>query len=148
MLLVKFDIFDATSALQNIAAVVLVFALLCTLFCAFKMGFYQKIIANILLWAGVLWFAGIVVLFYLLSNGFRDYKSYCAHFIPLINSYYLVTHKYPESLDMVDDKLAKYIRYTPKKCGYWHGKSSYGFYFSEGFTVYGYNSKTKKWWQD
>lgn len=148
MFLVNSDIFDESSSWQNISAIVLVFAILCTLFCAFKMNFYQKLIAKVLLWIGVLWFAVIIVVFYLISDGFKDYKEYCAHFIPLIDSYYLINRKYPDSLDEIDDKLIKYIRYKPKRCGYMHSNDGYSFYFGEGFSVYGYDSKTKMWWQD
>ena len=80
MFSVNFDIFDESSSWQNISVIVLVFAILCTLFCAFKINFYQKLIAKALLWIGVLWFAGIIAVFYLISDGFKDYKEYCAPF--------------------------------------------------------------------
>ena len=87
-------------------------------------------------------------MFTLWSDGFRDYKPYCSHFIPLVDAYYLANHRYPDTLAVIDDKRMSNIRYEAHKCGYQSDKKSYSFYFSEGMTLYGYNSVSKKWWQD
>ncbi len=146
---VHFNIFKDPTALEFVVAFTVIFTILCTLFCGLKKAaFFKKYFLELLLWLGVVFFIFEIGVFYLLSDGFRDYKPYCSHFIPLIDNYYLQNHKYPNSLSVVDDKLIYNIRYSPKGCGYTYDKDSYSFYFSEGMTLYGYDSITKKWWQD
>lgn len=151
-ILVHFDLHKDSPdplALQYISIFTLIFVILCTFYCGIKKAtFFKKYLLELLLWLGVVFFIFVIVMFYLISDGFRDYKRYCSHFIPLVDSYYLQNHKYPDSLSVVDDKLIYNIRYSPKRCGYRYNKDSYYFYFGEGMTAYGYDSITKKWWQD
>ena len=140
-------------------------AMISTYYLGFKYArFFKNIFFYILLGAGVIYFAFIFVLFYEMSNGFRDYQKYCSHFIPTLDRYYVQHHAYPTSLAVLDDKKVLNIRYSPENCGYSMQEGSfhydslsqkvtvkewvYYFYFSEGMTLFGYDSQSKKWWQD
>jgi len=114
--------------------------------------------------AGVIYFIFLFVLFYKLNNGFRDYQTYCSHFIPILDQYYVQHHTYPASLSEIDDAKIWNIRYSPENCGYSTQEGGfhydtlsrqlkrkewvYYFYFLDGMTVFGYDSKSKKWWQE
>ncbi|CAA6815792.1 MAG: Unknown protein [uncultured Sulfurovum sp.] len=86
---------------------------------------------------------------YFISDGFRNYKSYCSQFIIDLEYYREKHHKYPQNLlELAGGKTGFNFRYNPKDCGYQSSEEAYTFYYSEGLGVGGYDSKTKEWWRD
>ena len=146
---VHFDLLEDPSSLQYISAYTLIFMIVCTWYCGIKKAsFFQKYLMEFILWLGMIFFIFMGIGFYLWSDGFRDYKPYCSHFIPLLDDHYLAHHKYPDTLAVIDDKRIANIRYTAHRCGYQKNTQGYSFYFSEGMTIYGYSLVSKKWWRD
>jgi len=103
---------------------------------------------SFLLYLGAICVLSITILFYLLGDGFRDYKKYCSHFIPILDHYHTTHHSYPNNLSYIDDNSIWNIRYDAANCGYsLQDDGVYTFYFYDNIISMGYDSKTKKWVQ-
>jgi len=86
--------------------------------------------------------------YYLLSDGFRDYKDYCSTFIPLIEKHHEETGQYPKSLNELEETNDLFNRYEPSECGYYIGDNGYGFSAPAGFGVVMYFSDKDLWVYD
>jgi len=90
----------------------------------------------------------LVLTFYLMSDGFRDYKNYCSQYIPKLESYYQKHHEYPKSLDVFEKSLFDF-RYSNEECNYRPSENNFSFFMSDGFLgIWGYESSSGKWWYD
>ena len=85
---------------------------------------------------------------YLVSNGFRDYASFCSQYINQIDKYKYKTGKYPVSLkELIKPKFS--FRYEIGFCKYYSQTDLYGFTVPEGLIGQAsYSSKTRKWTHD
>ena len=90
----------------------------------------------------------LFVVFYLIGDGFRDYKNYCSQYIPKLESYYRKHHEYPKSLDVFEKSIFDF-KYSNEECNYRPRKHDFAFNMSDGFMgIWGYESSTAKWWYD
>jgi hypothetical protein len=95
----------------------------------------------------MLFFIAIIIFLYFLGM-FKNNKTYCSKYIPLIENYQKQYNKYPNNLNSFKKSLVDF-RYSSKDCGYHNNKTSYSFYAHDGFMgVVGYSSIDKKWWYD
>lgn len=100
---------------------------------------------SILLVGSVLYF---IFISYLVSNGFRDYKEFCAHYIPMIEQYRHEHKVYPAGLNAFK-KPEYYPRYDVKDCGYIQQKDEYTLFAPAGLIgAYIYTSEDNKWRYD
>lgn len=85
---------------------------------------------------------------YLMTDGFKDYISYCSKYIDQINDYKIRVNSYPQLLDIfVKPDLS--FRYDPEECGYEADVEGYYFSVPHGFTGTGfYSSVTNEWSYD
>jgi len=112
--------------------------------------FNLKVLIKILAALALLTVLAFTVFAYAISNGFRDYTSYCANFIPQLEQHYKNNGQYPETLKAFKTSAWDF-RYNYKECGYHpdHQDNSFIFFFGDGWIdVVGYDSKTKQWWRD
>ncbi len=97
--------------------------------------------------------ACIVIVYFLLigflvSGGYRNYKKFCSEYIPQIEIYHSENLNYPESLfNLTKPKYS--MRYKIEKCGYTKTKKGFSFFASEGLMGLAiYDSIIKKWIYD
>jgi len=90
----------------------------------------------------------IIFVGYLVSNGFKDYASFCSKYISQINEYKTKTGHYPSTLEELT-KPAFSFRYDIEFCRYYTQTDFYGFTVPEGLIGQAlYSSKTRKWTHD
>lgn len=104
---------------------------------------WTKILLTILL----LFFLSLVFIGYMLTEGYRNYKSFCSQYIPKIDKYYSVNGMYPLSLNQFESSIIDF-RYNSNNCRYSINKEGYTFLFLSGVTLIGYDSLKQKWWYD
>jgi len=110
----------------------------------------KKNLLKILLFLIFSFFAYLIVMSYIFSNGYRDYKEFCSQYIPILKQYHTEHGVYPSTLNSFEVSTPDF-RYSLDKCGYrsFSDSDSYSFYLSDGFLgVWGYNSQKGKWWYD
>jgi len=108
----------------------------------------KRLIFHIVGWISIFLFCLGILFFYTISNGFRDYKSFCSNYIEPLEQYHQKNGTYPPSLENFETSSYDF-RYNYEKCGYEREKDSFSFFFSDGFIgVIGYSSKNSKWWYD
>jgi len=146
---VHFDLFldEDTTSLLYISICSLIFSVISTYYFGVRNTHTSPHwFLSFLLYIGAIFVLSITILFYLLSDGFRDYKKYCSHFVPILDHYHTTHHSYPNNLSYIDDKSIWNIRYDADNCGYrLQDDGVYTFYFYEGMIAIGYDSKTNKW---
>ena len=109
----------------------------------------KNLLLKVLLWLVFIFFVSITSIGYFFTDGYRNYKDYCSEFIPNLEYYYKEHHEYPKTLlQLQGGKTGFNFRYSTNDCGYSASKDSYTFFYSEGFGVGGYDSKTNRWWVD
>jgi len=82
---------------------------------------------------------------YIMTDGWRDYVSFCDNYIEKIEAYRLQYHMYPNDLS-VFVKPRGYRRYDPKKCKYFKEDDNYYMLFtSDGFRDQCYDTVGKIW---
>jgi len=90
----------------------------------------------------------LFVVFYLISDGVKDYKNYCSQYIPKLKSYYQKHREYPKSLDVFEKSIFDF-RYSNEECNYHPSEDDFTFNTSDGsLGICGYESSTGKWWYD
>lgn len=92
--------------------------------------------------------AYITFIGYMVSNGFRDYVSFCSTYISQIDEYKSKTGQYPKSLKELN-KPKYSFRYEVETCKYYAQTNIYGFTVPKGLIGQAfYSSKSKKWTYD
>jgi len=109
-------------------------------------------IRKILVIAGSVIFISAIVyvafIFYLLTNGYRDYEKFCSEYIPLLETYKLNKGHYPNKL-MVFEKPSFYPRYSESSCRYIGSVTHYSFKVDEGLIGWSfYDSNHHRWVHD
>jgi len=90
----------------------------------------------------------LVVMMYLMTDGYRNYKNYCSQYIPKLETYYKKYNSFPPSLDVFEKSVFDF-RYSTTDCGYEQDTNTFTLFVSDGYLGYwGYNSSTKEWWYD
>lgn len=94
--------------------------------------------------------AAITVVFFgalvwLISNGFRDYPSYCETYIDDLQRAHNVDGQYPPTLSGFKETGDRFNRYSPEDCGYGTEGERYYFFVSSGFGVAIYYSDQQQW---
>ena len=90
----------------------------------------------------------VIFISYLVTNGFRDYMTFCSRYMPLLEEYRAKNSKYPKNLSEFR-KPDFYPRYDAAICGYSRLDNGYMFYMPEGLIGTAiYNSNEGKWFHD
>ena len=107
----------------------------------------KKLLLKLLLFLVLLFFTYIVFMLYIISGDTKEYKKQCSKYIPILEKIHKETGSYPKTLEIEQSKLN--IPYSLEKCGYVVLKNGeFKFYFSEGISIGGYESKDNIWWED
>lgn len=103
------------------------------------------IVFVLLMFVGLLYF---LFIYYLVTNGFRDYQRFCSSYIPQIDAYKTHHGVYPQTI--LDFKKPAFSwRYDSTECGYVAASDSFSFAVSDGlFGVAFYLSTDKHWVYD
>jgi len=97
------------------------------------------------LFLGLMYF---LFIYYLVTNGFRNYQKFCSSYIPLIENYYLSHSAYPASISDFERPLFSW-RYDANDCNYIADPDGFSFEVEDGlFGIAIYISKEKRWVYD
>lgn len=85
---------------------------------------------------------------WLISNGFRDYPSYCETYTDDLQQAHTESGQYPTTLSGFKEAGDPFNRYSPDDCGYGTEGEQYYFFVSSGFGVAIYYSDQQQWIYD
>ncbi|GGY78283.1 hypothetical protein GCM10011613_23630 [Cellvibrio zantedeschiae] len=106
---------------------------------------------KLILLCGIVLFLGLIYflfIYYLVTNGFRNYQKFCSNYIPQIESYQAKHGIYPSAINDFEKPSFSW-RYDAEECNYIADPDGFSFQVADGlFGISIYISKEKRWVYD